>query len=250
MQLPRGTFQGIKRDIGVVNLLEDLRDVRFTGSASFEIERNVVNLVFRKGKTILAESGSNQGDAALGYLKSLSDRNIDASLSVMTEPQLSLALEFNSESRVQGASRSSRTGTVEKGTPHPLWPAVSGQKDLMQGPHAKEREIAAPPVPSSEPPEIISLVEAIENRHLREKQEIPALPLPLSRGTDVTTPNLVSSVGLEIDESITRDLNALDAMDLDAMAEKIRTNCKFMVEKMNLGHLIEDDPSNKNQLTR
>jgi hypothetical protein len=36
-----------------------------------------------------------------------------------------------------------------------------------------------------------------------------------------------------------RDLNALDSMDLNTMSNKIRENCKIMVEKLHLEHLIE-----------
>ncbi len=42
---------------------------------------------------------------------------------------------------------------------------------------------------------------------------------------------------------VDRDLQALDAMDLDTMSQKIRMNCKQMIEKLHLEHLIDDQGS-------
>ncbi|MBP1929399.1 hypothetical protein J2741_001946 [Methanolinea mesophila] len=243
MQLPRGTFQGIKRDIGVANLLEELQDMRFTGSAAIEVDRTAVNLVFRKGKVLLAEFGSDQGDAALERIGSLCDRNIDASLSEMTEPQISLAQEFNPGSKLQGGSRPIKAGSGEKETPSRPSQTTKYREPVTK-PAADENGPSILPTPSPGPSEVLSLVEAIESGHSREEPEVPApvpLPPPVPPPPKEWTPNPVPDIeDAENDESIARDLKALDAMDLDGMTEKIRTNCKLMVEKLNLGHLIEN----------
>jgi hypothetical protein len=243
MQLPRGTFQGIKKDIGWADLLEELQGMRFTGSVSIEVDRMVVNLVFRKGKMILAEFGSDQGDMAVERMKDLGDRTIDASLSEMTDAQLSLALEFNPESRLQNSGRPIKAAMDEKeektGPSRAAEPMATPVKTAPE----KKPELPSQPVPSNGPSEVISLVEAIESGHSRSVQVTPE-PAPEPAPALERKPKPQPALDLdenENDESIARDLRALEAMDLEGMAEKIRTNCKLMVEKLNLGHLIENE---------
>jgi hypothetical protein len=246
MQLPRGTFQGIKKDIALADLLEELQGMRFTGSVNFEVDRTVANLVFRKGKMILSEFGSDEGDAALECMKGLGDRNVDASLSEMTDPQLSLALEFNPESRIQNSSRSPRAAPEEKAIN--IQPARPEEpRQIPQESIANETKIPVPPVSSTGPSEVISLVEAIERGHMGDEPEKPApIPLPGPPGERYSHQKKVADLEeTEDNESMARDLRALDEMDLDGMSDKIRTNCRFIVEKLNLGHLIEDETTNE-----
>ena len=246
MQLPRGTFQGIKKDIGWTDLLEELQGMRFTGSVNIEVDRKVLNLVFRKGKMILSEFGSDRGDAALEGMRSLGNRNVDASLSEMTDPQLSLALEFNPESKIQNSSRSPRAAPEEKAIN--IQPARPEEpRETQQELIARETEKPVPPVSSTGPSEVISLVEAIERGHMGDKPEKPG-PIPLPGPPDERYSHQKKVADLEEsedNESMARDLRALDAMDLDGMSDKIRTNCRFIVEKLNLGHLIEDETTNE-----
>jgi hypothetical protein len=249
MQLPRGTFQGIKKDIALADLLEELQGMRFTGSVNFEVDRTLANLVFRKGKMILSEFGSEKGDAALECMTGLGDRNVDASLSEMTDPQLSLALEFNPESRIQNSSRSPRAAPEEKAIN--IQPARPEEpRQIPQESIANETKIPVPPVPpvsSTGPSEVISLVEAIERGHMGDEPEKPApIPLPGPPGERYSHQKKVADLEeTEDNESMARDLRALDEMDLDGMSDKIRTNCRFIVEKLNLGHLIEDETTNE-----
>ena len=246
MQLPRGTFQGIKKDIGWEVLLEELQGMRFTGSVNFEVDRKVVNLVFRKGKMILSEFGSDKGDAALECMTGLGDRNVDASLSEMTDPQLSLAVEFNPESRIQNSSRTPRAAPEEKAIN--IQPARPEEpREIPQESIANVTKIPVPPVSSTGPSEVISLVEAIERGHAGGEPEKPA-PLPVAGPPGESYSNQKKVEDLEEtedNESMARDLRALDSMDLDGMSDKIRTNCRFIVEKLNLGHLIEDETTNE-----
>jgi hypothetical protein len=255
MQLPRGTFQGIKKDIGWADLLEELQGMRFTGSVNFEVDRKVVNLVFRRGKMILSEFGSEKGDAALGCMTGLGDRNVDASLSEMTEPQLSLALEFNPESRIQSSSRSPRAATEENAIN--IQPARTEKpREIPRESIASETKLPVPPVPpvplvppvsSTGPSEVISLVEAIERGHAGGEPEKPA-PIQMAGppGERYSNQNTVADLEeTEDDASMARDLRALDEMDLDGMSDKIRSNCRFIVERLNLGHLIENETTNE-----
>jgi hypothetical protein len=246
MQLPRGTFQGIKKDIGWADLLEELQGMRFTGSVNFEVDRTAVNLVFRKGKMILSEFGSDKGDAALECMTGLGDRNVDASLSEMTDPQLSLALEFNPESRIQNSSRSPRAAPEEKAIN--IQPARPQEpREIPQESITGETKLTASPGSSTGPSEVISLVEAIERGQGGEESDKPAsIPVAGPPGEIYSHQKKVANLEeTEDNESMERDLRALDEMDLDGMSDKIRTNCRFIVEKLNLGHLIEDETTNE-----
>jgi hypothetical protein len=246
MQLPRGTFQGIKKDIGWADLLEELQGMRFTGSVNFEVDRKVVTLVFRRGKMILSEFGSEKGDAALGCMTGLGNRNVDASLSEMTEPQLSLALEFNPESRIQSSSRPPRAAPEENAIN--IQPARPEKPREIPGESiASETKLPVPPVSSTGPSEVISLVEAIERGHTGGEPEKPA-PIQMAGppGERYSNQNKVADLEeTEDDASMARDLRALDEMDLDGMSDKIRSNCRFIVERLNLGHLIENETTNE-----
>jgi hypothetical protein len=246
MQLPRGTFQGIKKDIALADLLEELQGMRFTGSVNFEVDRTVANLVFRKGKMILSEFGSEKGDAALECMTGLGDRNVDASLSEMTDPQLSLALEFNPESRIQNSSRSPRAATEENAIN--IQPArLEEPQEILRESIASETKLPVPPVSSTGPSEVISLVEAIERGHVGGEPEKPA-PIQMAGppGERYSHQNKVADLEeTEDDASMARDLRALDEMDLDGMSDKIRSNCRFIVERLNLGHLIENETTNE-----
>jgi hypothetical protein len=40
---------------------------------------------------------------------------------------------------------------------------------------------------------------------------------------------------------LSRELDALDAMDIESMAEKFRANCRIMMERLELEHLIDQN---------
>jgi len=101
MQLPRGTFCGIRKKQITGDILMDLKQNRFTGTCSISCHDGICTLVFRTGTCILAEYKDARGDAALErLLLSVAGDVADASLSVLDETQIRLSLEFNTAERI------------------------------------------------------------------------------------------------------------------------------------------------------
>lgn len=92
------------------------------------------------------------------------------------------------------------------------------------------------PVVSSEPIDSAKdvLQQAGEMDKSPDPKEIPAEAVP--------TPEQESHGGSQAldDAAVSRELDALDAMDLETMSEKIRINCRQMMERLHLDYLIVD----------
>lgn len=100
MELPRGKFRALKRDIGLLFLIRDLKKDAFTGYCKIQyVERRMV-LVFGKGTVLLASCDNLAGDQALDKIWSNKYSWVDAMLHDLDDAQLQLALEFNPSYRV------------------------------------------------------------------------------------------------------------------------------------------------------
>jgi hypothetical protein len=102
LELPRGRFREVRRCIKLAFLLHDLADDRFTGYCKILHEQGGMVIVFKEGIIILAENKGASGDEALEIIVGCRDTVVDAELNELDESQLKLALEFNSQSRVDG----------------------------------------------------------------------------------------------------------------------------------------------------
>jgi hypothetical protein len=101
IELPRGRFRGVRRNVRLDILLHDLSDNRFTGYCRITHDPSVMIIVLEKGAIILAGYGGLAGDGALDTIYSCRDMLVDAELNELDEHQLSLALEFNPQWRVK-----------------------------------------------------------------------------------------------------------------------------------------------------
>ncbi|HNQ29750.1 MAG TPA: hypothetical protein PKM87_06480 [Methanolinea sp.] len=219
MQLPRGTFHSMKKGLELGTILLKLKDENFSGSCSLVCESQAIDMVFQDGRVMLASCDTSCGDAAMDIISQKQDCIVDASLSDLTPAQLRLTLEFNNGCRV----RRQRPSAGKTPAPAPDgWTPVPNQetqKVTSQSPPVKNTgkmpAISSSPVPA---PVVIP-------RHQGERERGPA-GSPALDGDEYTI--------------VDRDLDALDAMDLDTMSEKIRMNCKTMIEKLHLEHLIDD----------
>lgn len=100
MELPRGRFRGVRRNILLAHLLHDLSDDRFTGYCKIIHEQGHMVIVLEQGAIILAENQGLSGDVALESVFVFQGVVVDSELHELTVPQLSLALEFNPKSKV------------------------------------------------------------------------------------------------------------------------------------------------------
>jgi len=225
MQLPRGTFHSMKKGLELGTILEDLKKEHFSGTCSLVCGNQSFGLVYQDGLIMLASGESACGDAAMEFIETQRDLIADALLSTLTPAQLKLTLEFNAECRVQPRSPSAKIAPP---------PSPGGQVS----PRARE------PLPTpTKPGSIQDNVKKIpEIRVSVPKTPAATTPPVPAKKNDARSLDIFAPDG---DEStmVDRDLQALDAMDLDTMSQKIRINCKQMIEKLHLEHLIDDQGS-------
>lgn len=101
MQLPRGAFRDIKKEISLESLLAELKEASFSGYCKIASEKISATIVLRKGVIILAHSGEERGDAALAAIVIRRGEDVDAVLHDLNDTQVDLTLEFNPSDRVQ-----------------------------------------------------------------------------------------------------------------------------------------------------
>jgi len=222
MQLPRGTFHSMKKGLELGIIMEDLMKEHFSGTCSILSGNQSFDLVFQDGQVMLASGDSTCGDATMEIIANQRDSIADASLSALTSAQLKLTLEFNAECRVQRQRPSAQK------TPAP----------------SPEVQVSSP---AKKPPQFIPKPANIQENVKKSPEifvsppESPAATTPSApvRDKDKRSVDIFASDGDEY-SMVDRDLQALDAMDLDTMSQKIRMNCRQMIEKLHLEHLIDD----------
>lgn len=210
MQLPRGTFRELKKGCALSTLIDGLVRDAFSGYCRIVADPHSVTLVFEQGAILLAEYDTLRGDTAWTCLMQERQMIVDAAIHDLTASQVNLAIEFSQQARVR-AARHTMTGDDRLDEPSLVKPAG------MVPDGAKRLTATMPqggaPVRPHEPAETVRL--AAEARDpLRDTHD----PLLL------------------------KDLESIDAMDIEHMAEKFRANCRVMIERLNLEHLIAQKP--------
>jgi hypothetical protein len=208
MQLPRGIFRDLKKGIGLELLLNGLKEASFSGYCQIVSGETSLLLVLRGGEVILAKSGNLNGDAALVAIVDIRDSLVDAALHDLNETQLQLAVEFNPSAQVTGNvplfPGEERSQGAGFRAPSP--PAGTGDTRLFEG-DSREQGPASAPLISG------------KNWHQVSGQ----------KGDDESA-------------LLLKELDALELMDIETMARKFRKNCRQMIEKLELEHLLEHDP--------
>ncbi len=222
MQLPRGTFRSIRKRVKLGDILRELASLRFTGIGTLSSAEMTGALVFRNGECILAKIQNDYGDPAWDAARAHQDDSIDIALSDIDNAQLQLALDFNKKARV------TRTGNeFAKPVPSPQTaaPAAITNAEKRTQPHQKQQKDPVPvkTIPSTRPqPEYRAAPEKSPDISF-EKREISRTEPPAE---PVQTPG-------------EEDLNTMENMDLDEVAQKIRKDCKTILKQLQLDHLAE-----------
>ncbi|MFA5266330.1 MAG: hypothetical protein WC379_00025 [Methanoregula sp.] len=244
MQLPRGTFREIRKNVAIESLLHDLETERFSGVANISSQSSSGTLVFKTGKCILVKIQNSRGDAGWDEVMNAGNIEVDAALSLLGDAQIDLALEFNKPCRIlkaiknvpsQASARAApaashehpRTAMAQKaGTPFaPMKPQVK--------PAAPARShVPAPQAPAHTPP---------PHPFSRAAAPVPSPP-PISalRHEEEKRPAEEELPGNERETtSFETDLDTFDTMDFDNVTDKIRSDCKTMIKQLHLDHLME-----------
>jgi hypothetical protein len=95
MELPRGRFRVLRKNICLNIFIHALHITAFTGFCRINLSGNATLLVFERGRIILAEYDGLAGDVALDQVCSHIYNQVDLLLNDLDDCQISLALEFN-----------------------------------------------------------------------------------------------------------------------------------------------------------
>jgi len=223
MQLPRGKFRSVIKGVALNSLIQELAEVRYTGCVTISLRQEAISLVIQRGRYILAEYGSLRGDAAWRAMMALGEPTIDAILSDFTDPELKLALEFNDAFLLpaQVDLRMAKPPREKAREPSPA-----------ERPQGQPAGAPAPPAPEEAP------------------APGPATPLPFGTWSKVDMAQAIAADqgGSEIPSAgeydelalLRMEMSALDDVDVEHIATKIRKNAKGIVKKLHLGHLMTE----------
>ncbi len=225
MQLPRGTFRALKKGVTIPQLLNEMKASEFTGFCNISGMSVPVTLVLKNGRVLLATYNDLAGENASNAILSILSEEGEAELSDLTDAQIQLSLEFNPRAVV-------RAGDIQL-------PQESGKapKKVKSTP---DKKVILP-----EPQKPAPALKPEANIPEGKTGDIPAGGASALKKPDykpsspVATPDHIDEGMNEEEQLVYQDLKVLDEMDLDSMSEKIRANCKIMVKKLNLEHLLE-----------
>ncbi len=246
MQLPRGTFREIRKNVAVESLLHSLDGESFSGIANISSKSLSGTLVFKAGKCILVKVGNSRGDIGWSEIWKACNEEVatDALLSELNDAQIELALEYNKPCRilvsekyaqaqashrpVQAASREPARPVMEQKPASPAEPLIYPAKPasaIYKTPVTQSTPRAPAHAPPHHPPQMTPPASS------------PAL---VTRRESGKRPHVVESPPKDPDPgSPEDDLDTFDTMDIDSMTEKIRTDCKTMIKQLDLDHLME-----------
>jgi hypothetical protein len=256
MQLPRGTFREIKKKTKFGGLLEELQQTRFTGICTISIGTANGIIVFKSGKRILAKFQNIVGDAAWHELQKIVEETVDAALSTLDEAQIQLSLEFNKPCRIVKAGKAERS---------PLPPTPSTQpQPVKKSPLTRPKPAGDVPIKNHQKPVIPERTAALNRSFPVESLHIPELSKKTVTNHPATTAHKPSAAiplqsqvytqrpyEKEIlkDEpshradsnsrNFDKDIDILETMDVEAITNKIRGECKIIIKQLQLEYLTE-----------
>ncbi|MBS1193880.1 MAG: hypothetical protein H6R28_280 [Methanomicrobiales archaeon] len=272
MQLPRGKFREIVRGVPLGPLLLELNEVQYTGILKTTWDTSTGTLVFQNGLVILAEYPPYAGDAAWEAITRLGNRSVGGILSDLDAVQMRLVIEFN------GPFLLAVPATPGKGLAGPgKGPAPAGAPvpPRMSEPVPVPATGAAvqPPEPGLFPPRGAP---SIRQEPAKAAQPIaaagavsfqsgrtPGIPprqtgtaMPAPEGAAMARPMAALSADhleggtdpgpghrpQEMDPATlaSLEMEALDDVDVDHIANKVRKNARGIVKKLHLGHLMTE----------
>lgn len=215
MQIPRGTFRALKRGCDMHTLIQELKDTAFSGYCRISPGSGSITIVFKKGKIRLAEYDTLEGDAALERILKSGPVTVDAVLHDLSDAQIDLAVEFGPLSVVK--SEKKRVLTDQQGSPKVSRSYHGTSVDFRNtGLRKGIRDPESPPVHAGP--------HNIPAEKPGEKTEISRIQAP------------DDAVSI-----LSRELDTIDTMDIEGMAAKFRANCRLMMERLELEHLLDQN---------
>ena len=207
MQLPRGRFHRLLKSTTSRALIEEMGSTQFTGICTIVLGSESATLVLNEGQVVLAEQGDLKGQHVLDAMLKGEESEVAAELNLLTPEQVRLALEFN---------RPCTTGDpTRQGRPSPGKAAPGGTK------------------PSAAPKKAIAV--ASPKRRPEQPAGVHRIPMPGVKPVEETA-EASQSGSDEIDTLVQN----MEEMDVDQLISSFRVNCKDMLRRIHLDHLIQD----------
>lgn len=243
MQLPRGSFHANKKGIRLVQLLKDLSGEGFTGYCILIRRQLSATLVLKGGVPILASSGTLMGEEAVGVIRNLGEGDIDASISILTDSQLRLALEFNPSARLGKEQLKTRVARHE-GLDQDNRPVIVPSSGTVRG--VLEEDAAVNRVDRTRPAVESGIIRAREGGESTGSGSVTPVRAAMGTVTEEISHGNILNPGQPVDlvpeetpgSLVEHELEALEAMDLEAMCNRIRENCRTTVKGLKLDHLF------------
>ena len=256
MQLPRGTFREIKKNVTIESLLAEIEHTKFSGISNISSETIAGTLVFKTGKCILVKFQNKQGDRGWDELWKASGEEVDVALSSLDEAQIQLSLEFNKSCRmitpVKPVIQVQQKPSAPSHQALPVRP-VAHKTPAAPSPLLQPKPVATVPHPrhTSVP---VSAPAAPEQKTVTLQGPPPHPPAGLKPSAAVPQPPHVQVHRREVPKqtaeepnpqdtpessSFDDDIDTFDTLDLDNVTDKIRNDCKTMIKDLNLDHLMD-----------
>jgi hypothetical protein len=241
MQLPRGKFRSVIKGVALNSLIQELAEVRYTGDINISWKRGVISLVIQRGRYILAEYGSLKGDAAWEGMIALGETTIDAILSDFSDPELKLAIEFN-EICLLSAQVVTRAPKVTREKPREPAPE---ERPLERPPEKTDLSARSLPPLHLAPPPVMEEAPAVETatEEVAEPQKTWT-QVDMDQAVAIASGRVVAETppptGYDELALLHMEMSALDDVDVEHIATKIRKNAKGIVKKLHLGHLMTE----------
>jgi len=244
MQLPRGRFHKIIKSTATPALIEEMRAAKFTGICKILLGSESATLVLNEGSVVLAEYGGLNGYQALdGVLGS--EEEAGAELNLLTSEQVRLSQEFNRQCAIEvPATGKAGKSPPKSGVPEGAKPAAPGKQPAGGGIHrevkpvldvkpAKTSKAGTVPERSDTAPGVGKSSSAHSPEPTAESQSIPRPGAkPAQEAAETSQPE-----GDEIDTL----LRNMEEINIEHLVSNFRTNCKEMLKKIHLDHLIKDN---------
>jgi hypothetical protein len=254
MQLPRGTFREIKKNVTIESLLAEIEHAKFSGISNISSETIAGTLVFKTGKCILVKFQNKPGDRGWDELRKAAHEEVDVALSSLDDPQIQLSLEFNKSCRVITAAKPGHQDLQKPSSPaHQVIPVRPATRKTPAPPSLLQPKPAAA-VPHPHHASLPVAAPAPEQKTVTLQGPPPHPPAGLKPDAAVPQPPHVQVHRREVPKqtaeepnpadtaessSFDDDIDTFDTLDLDNVTDKIRNDCKTMIKDLNLDHLMD-----------
>jgi hypothetical protein len=216
MKIPRGTFRELKRGCSLQSLIQDLSDSAFSGYCRIALNTGSCTLVFKRGNILLAEYEDIEGDAALEIICQSRKVTVDAVLHDLSPAQFDLAMEFSQASLVKSEKKMAKVTDQQKRND-----GGGNSYGTIQELHRSDLKEK---IPANDNRSVLQ-----DPHNSTAEKHLERFGIPQIQATD------------DYASLLSRELDALDAIDIESMAEKFRANCRIMMERLELEHLIDQN---------